>query len=394
MSVLTRDVSNRRAIARNSSHTAKSLESWLSDLARLDELETTDSPQFAAINLGHASDTTISRASAGRIAVEGSNVLMASDIGASVQAYDADLMTWAGLTPSSDAQTLLAHTFAQMRSDLSLVPGTNVQAYDATLAALAGLTGSADTFAYFNGADTAALATVTSAARTLLAGASATAILALLLPIGIALPYSGSTAPTGFILAYGQAISRTTYSAYFAIVGTTYGSGDGSTTFNVPDYRGRVIAGKDNMGGSAASRLTNSGTGNPSIDGSTLGAAGGVDRHTLTLAQLAAHDHGAATGAGGDHSHGGATASSGAHTHSENAFIAQFGAGLAYDYQVSGGVYTAGNTTTSTSSEGAHTHTISASGTHTHSVSSAGSGNAHPIVQPTIVQNYIIFVGV
>lgn len=381
MSVLTRDVSNRRAIARNSAHTSKRLEAWLSDLARLDELEVGDSPQFAGINLGHASDTTLTRDAAGELAVEGVRVLKTSAIGTTVQAYDADLTT-------------LGAGGAGARSFLQLTPGTDVQAYDATLAALAGLTGSADTLPYFNGADTAALATVTSVARTLLAGASATAIMALLLPIGITFSYSGSSAPTGFILAYGQAISRTTYSAYFDLVGTTYGAGDGSTTFNVPDYRGRVVAGKDNMGGSAASRLTNSGTGNPSIDGSTLGAAGGADRHTLTLAQLAAHDHGAATGAGGDHSHGGATASGGSHNHSELAFFATAGAGGAYDYQVSGGVYTAGNTASTTSTDGAHTHTISASGTHTHTVSSAGSGAAHPVVQPTIVQNYIIFVGV
>lgn len=64
-------------------------------------LGTGDSPQFAAINVGHASDTTLSRVSAGVIAVEGTNVLLASGIGSSVQAYSSTLTTWAGIAPSS-----------------------------------------------------------------------------------------------------------------------------------------------------------------------------------------------------------------------------------------------------------------------------------------------------
>jgi microcystin-dependent protein len=84
------------------------------------------------------------------------------------------------------------------------------------------------------------------------------------------------------VLPFGQAISRTTYAAYFAMVGTTYGAGDGSTTFNVIDKRGRVSAGKDDMGGSAANRITAAGSG---ITGTTLGSAGGAE--TVTLAQNA-----------------------------------------------------------------------------------------------------------
>jgi microcystin-dependent protein len=108
---------------------------------------------------------------------------------------------------------------------------------------------------------------------------------------GTILDFAGAAAPTGWLLCYGQAVSRTTYAPLFAAIGTTYGAGDGSTTFNLPDCRGRVHAGKDNMGGTAASRLTNSGTGNPGVDGSTLGATGGVDRVGLAAANLPAHAH-------------------------------------------------------------------------------------------------------
>jgi microcystin-dependent protein len=108
-------------------------------------------------------------------------------------------------------------------------------------------------------------------------------------PIGSAIDYFGSTAPnSSFVLAYGQAISRTTYATLFSLFGTTYGTGDGSTTFNIPDLRGRVIAGKDDMGGSAASRLTSTYFG---ASAASLGAVGGSESHTLTSAQLASHTH-------------------------------------------------------------------------------------------------------
>lgn len=108
---------------------------------------------------------------------------------------------------------------------------------------------------------------------------------------GLVLPFAGSASPSGWLLCHGQAVSRTSFAGLFEIIGTTYGAGNGTTTFNVPDLRGRVTAGKDDMGGTAASRLTNSGTGNPGINGAALGAAGGSDRHQLTQAQMPAHTH-------------------------------------------------------------------------------------------------------
>src|SRR5262245_7392012 len=72
------------------------------------------------------------------------------------------------------------------------------------------------------------------------------------IPLGVALPYFGVTAPSSaFALPFGQAISRTTYVNLFNLIATTYSAGDGSTTFNLPDLRGYLLAGKDDMGGTS-----------------------------------------------------------------------------------------------------------------------------------------------
>lgn len=101
-------------------------------------------------------------------------------------------------------------------------------------------------------------------------------------PIGGTIAFAGSTAPPRWLLCAGQAVSRTTYALLFTVIGTTYGTGDGSTTFNLPDLRGRAVFGKDNMNGIAAARLTVTNSG---ITGTTLGAAGGDERSQL-------HTHG------------------------------------------------------------------------------------------------------
>ncbi len=73
-------------------------------------------------------------------------------------------------------------------------------------------------------------------------------------PIGAIVSFAGTSSPAGWMLCYGQAVSRSTYSSLFAAIGTSFGAGDGSTTFNLPDCRGRVEAGKDDMGGVDSTR--------------------------------------------------------------------------------------------------------------------------------------------
>ncbi len=103
------------------------------------------------------------------------------------------------------------------------------------------------------------------------------------IPIGGMMGFIGTTAPnSAFVFPTGQAISRTTYATLFSLVGTAYGVGDGSTTFNVPDLTGRIEVMKE----ATATRLTTAGSG---VDGGTLGATGGTQNITLLTANLPAY---------------------------------------------------------------------------------------------------------
>jgi microcystin-dependent protein len=273
------------------------------------------------------------------------------------------------------------------------------------------------------------------------------------LPTGIIMAFagSGSAVPAGWLICGGQAVSRTVYANLFALCGTTYGVGDGSTTFNVPDLRGTVPAGVDNMGGTPANRLTVGGSG---ISGVTLGASGGTETHALDIAELAAHTHTAGTltnstssvsgtitnatsavtgtiSATGSNVTGTIGGSDGTHNHAvtdpghvhtyEGA--ANSGAGLVDEPMMIAptGSSSAGTTNTATtgitvsSNDGGHGHGFSLTATAQNITSSltaaaqiisyaltaaaqtisgltgsTGSGTAHQNTQPTLILNYII----
>lgn len=197
--------------------------------------------------------------------------------------------------------------------------------------------------------------------------------------IGSAKPHCGSSAPPLWQLCYGQAISRTTYADLFTEIGTTWGGGDGSTTFNLPDFRGRTVFGLDNMGGSAAGRVTTA----SGINGTTLGAAGG---HQL----LQSHNH-TASDSGHGHSDSG-------HGHSDAGHGHTTPAGYNYDNNSQApNVATTGiNSGTQPISTGyANIQTGYAAITTGYaniSVGSTGSGNAQNM-PPTAMANWIIYCG-
>jgi microcystin-dependent protein len=104
------------------------------------------------------------------------------------------------------------------------------------------------------------------------------------IPTATIVPWSSASVPTGFLECNGQTVSRSTYSALFAVVGTTYGAGDGSSTFLVPDLQDNVAVGKSNNKALASSGGANTVTATGNVAGSTANA-------TLTTAQLASHNH-------------------------------------------------------------------------------------------------------
>ena len=115
-------------------------------------------------------------------------------------------------------------------------------------------------------------------------GSALTGIVAV--PVGAMTMYAGASVPTGWLFCDAAAVSRTTYSALFAAVGTTYGVGDGATTFNVPDMRGRVPLGV--------------GTGDaPDATAHALGSKAGAETHTLLIAEMPAHTHNSLVGGTG-----------------------------------------------------------------------------------------------
>ena len=178
----------------------------------------------------------------------------------------------------------------------------------------------------------------------------ATSVQQSLAPTGALMAYAGASAPSGWLLCAGQAVNRTTYAALFATLSTAYGAGDGSTTFNLPDLRGRVPAGKDDMGGTSAARLN-------SLASTTLGGSGGAQAHTLAESEMPSHEHFVASNT---------NASS---PLSNTNYVAKTYDGTSnLDYSLRGNATAA---------------TVGLSST-------AGADGAHNNVQPTIILNYII----
>lgn len=195
----------------------------------------------------------------------------------------------------------------------------------------------------------------------------------LLIPKGMLSPFAGSSAPTGWLLCNGTAVSRTTYSALFAVVGTTYGVGDNSTTFNLPDLLGRAP-----VGAGAGSGLTSR----------TLGTKLGAESTTLTSSHIPQHSHTI------DHDHAAfnTTGGEGSHGHGINTAI-EIAGSLANDTQINWlmNAKATDRVYVNTDAAGAHNHSIDVPN---FTGSSGYYGTLAPTavtaVQPSTVVNYII----
>jgi microcystin-dependent protein len=189
---------------------------------------------------------------------------------------------------------------------------------------------------------------------------------------GIMKMYAGATIPDDYIICDGRSVSRVIYSDLFAKLGTTWGVGDGSSTFNVPDMRGRVPAGPDAMGSSPASRVTHSGS-------TALGAAIGEEQHTLSTGEIPNHNH-TLTDPGHNHS-----VNDPGHTHQYNQpadnLTLTGTAGVTLKT-----VSALGNTTSSTTGISNNATTTGVS------IAAVGGGGAHNNMQPTAFINFIIHI--
>lgn len=216
-------------------------------------------------------------------------------------------------------------------------------------------------------------------------------------PIGSIMPYAGTSSPDGWLLCAGQAVSRTAYPLLYTIIGTTYGVGDGSTTFNVPDMRGRTPVGLDNMNGSDAGVLTSA---------NTLGLTTGAEKVTLTSTEMPSHTHTQQSHNHTQNAHGHGnnlgTAGGGAHSHqtymgliTSSSYMGGWyigWAGAAQSYPPTGSYGMPSDT------YGNHSHSITGGvydNTATNNPTTAtndntGGGGAHNNMQPSIMLNYII----
>lgn len=187
-------------------------------------------------------------------------------------------------------------------------------------------------------------------------------------PVGAVVSFAGSTAPTGWQLCYGQSLSTTSYPELFFVIGYTYGGSGGS--FFLPDMRGRASFGQDNMGGTAANRITVAGT---NFDGTVLGNSGGGQSQTLSQANLPNVNF----------TNSGITLHDNTHFHTVNSVLQNSSANLG-----SGG--TAGFSVNNISTTAATANiSVSAQG----SAASGGIDAPFSVLSPAVIFNVIIYSG-
>lgn len=193
--------------------------------------------------------------------------------------------------------------------------------------------------------------------------------------------FAGSVAPEGWLLCDGSAVSRETYASLYSVIGDSYGSGDGSTTFNLPDLTGRVLIGSSSSHPAASS--------------------GGEEEHILSASEIHEHTHSV-----GQHGHANnITVSTPVLTHEITQAVFKYNAPGATEKGANGSNFTAWNGTTSTNAtrttnvavadHPATNCTVDSSvdDCDAFNTSSVGLSDAHNNMQPYITLNYIIYAG-
>ena len=251
-------------------------------------------------------------------------------------------------------------------------------------------------------------------------------------PIGVILDFAGVNAPPGWLIADGRLVSRVTYSALFAVIGTIWGAGDGSTTFALPNCNGRAPVGPGSFTDQAGFSYTY-GLGGFTGSVNTPILQQHLPNYTLTTGTAGLHNHTGATAPGGNHYH--TTDAQGSHNHGGTQWnqtglslndpghqhgyyqAAQYGgaqtaAGANYILTNVGAV-TSVNATGITINDpghvhgiaydGSHTHIttwsgnltmgITSDGNHSHTVALGGGGQAFQVLNPIIVVTKIIYAG-
>ncbi len=170
------------------------------------------------------------------------------------------------------------------------------------------------------------------------------------IPTATIVPWSSASVPSGFLECNGQAVSRSTYSALFAIVGTTYGAGDGSSTFNVPNLQDKVTVGKSNNKALAS-------TGGAETVTSTGNVAGSTANATISTSQLASHPH---------------------------------PSGLTFPNQPVQGLPLAGFPNNPPGTTSSNTGSTGSGNSHSHNMSANFGGDATSVLQPYLTAIYII----
>ncbi len=177
-------------------------------------------------------------------------------------------------------------------------------------------------------------------------------------PVGTVLTFPGNTPPRGYLKANGQEVSRTQYKRLYAVIGVKYGSGDGATTFNLPDYRGEFLRGFDDGRGVDTERQQEVGV--------------------YQSDQIKSHGHGASSSTSGGHNHSGTTSTDGNHTHFLSYVSPSETSDNNYTRVPVASSEDANRYNRKTSAAGSHNHSlnIDSAGSHAHAVTIENTGGS------------------